>query len=60
MITTTMYVFYLSSYSFIFSTESIIWRLQVQSWLQASNNTGILKTYARLWSTESEQVTPVD
>ena len=33
--------------------------LQVQSWLQASNNTGILNICARLWLTESEQATPV-
>ena len=37
-----------------------IWGLQVQSWQQASNNTGILNTYTRLWLTESEQATPVD
>ena len=36
------------------------WRLQVQSWLQASNNAGILNTCTRLWLTESEQVTLVD
>ena len=35
-------------------------RLQVQSWLQASNNTGILNTCTRLWLTVSEQATPVD
>ena len=29
--------------------------LQVQSWLPASNNTGILNTSTRLWLTESEQ-----
>ena len=34
--------------------------LQVQSWLQASNNTGILNNCARLSRTESEQATPVD
>ena len=34
--------------------------LQVQSWLQASYNTGILNTCTRLWLTESEQTTPVD
>ena len=34
------------------------WRLQVQSWPQASNNTGILNTCIRLWLTESEQVNP--
>ena len=33
---------------------------QVQSWLQASNNTGILNTCTRLWLTELEQVTSVD
>ena len=37
--------------------ETIIWRLQVQSWLQASNNTGILNTCTRLWLTESEEET---
>ena len=42
------------------SKETIIWRLQVQSRLQASNNTGILNTCTRLWLMESEQVTPVD
>ena len=42
------------------SKETIIWRLQVHSWLQASNNTGILSTYIRLWLTESEQATPMD
>ena len=35
------------------------WRLQVQSSLQVSNNTGILSTCTRLWLTESEQATPV-
>ena len=35
-------------------------RLQFQSWLQASNNTGILNTFTRLWLMESEQATPVD
>ena len=39
---------------------TIIWRLQVQSWLQVSNNTGILNTCTRLWLTESEQSTPMD
>ena len=34
--------------------------MQVQSSLQASNNTGILNTCTRLWLTESEQATPVD
>ena len=34
--------------------------LQVQSWLYASNNTGILNTCTRLWLTEPEQVTLVD
>ena len=34
--------------------------MQVQSWLQASNNTGIFSTYTRLLLTESEQETPVD
>ena len=28
---------------------TIIWRLQVQYWLQANNNTGILSSYTRLW-----------
>ena len=37
----------------------IIWRLQVQSSLQVSNNTGILNTCTRLWLTESEQANPV-
>ena len=32
----------------------------LESWLQASNNTGTLSSYTRLWLTESEQVTPVD
>ena len=39
------------------SKETIIWRLQVQSWLQVSNNTGILNTCTRLWLTESEEAT---
>ena len=30
----------------------IIWRLRVQSWLQANNNTGILNTCTQLWLTE--------
>ena len=30
------------------SKETIIWRMQVQSWLQASNNTGILNTCTQL------------
>ena len=42
----------------IFFIWSIIWRLQVQSSLQASNNTGILNTCTQLWLTESEQATP--
>ena len=42
------------------SKETIIWRLLVQSWLQVSNNTGILITCTRLWPTESEQANPVD
>ena len=42
------------------SKETIIWRLQVQFWLQASNNTGILNTCTRLWQMESEQTTPVN
>ena len=42
------------------SKETIIWRLQVQPWLQASNNTEILNTCTRLWLTESKQATPVD
>ena len=37
-----------------------MWRLQVQSWLQVSNNTGILNTCTWLWLTESEQATLVD
>ena len=40
------------------SKETIIWRLQVQSSLQASHNTGILNTCTRLWITESERATP--
>ena len=40
--------------------ETIIWRLQVQAWLQVSNNTGILDTFTRLLLTECEQATPVD
>ena len=32
--------------------------MQVQSWLQASNNIWILNTCTRLWLTESEHVTP--
>ena len=39
--------------------QSVIWRLHVQSSLQASNNTGIFNTCTRLWLTESEQATPV-
>ena len=31
-----------------------------QSWLQVSNNTGILNTCTRLWQTESKQATLVD
>ena len=38
----------------------MIGRLQVQSPLQASNNTGILNTCIQLWLTESEQATPMD
>ena len=34
--------------------------LRRQSWLQASNNAGILNTCTRLWQTDSEQATPVD
>ena len=34
--------------------------MQVQSWLQASNNTGILNTCTQLWLTESEQTNPMD
>ena len=40
--------------------ETIIWRWQVQSWLQADNNTGIHNTCTQLWLTDSEQATPVD
>ena len=40
--------------------ETIIWRLQVQSSLQVSNNTGILNTCTWLWLMKSEQATPVD
>ena len=39
---------------------TIIWRLQVQFWLQASNNTEIFKTCNQLWLTESKQATLVD
>ena len=42
------------------SKETMIWRLQVQSWLQGSNNTGILNTCTRLRLTESVQATRVD
>ena len=42
------------------SKETIIWRLQVQSWLQASNNAGTLNTCTRSWLTTSEQVTSMD
>ena len=35
-------------------------RLQFQSWLQASHNTGILNTWTRLWLARSEQANPVD
>ena len=42
------------------SKETIIWRLQVQSWLQVSNNTGILNTCTQLWLMESEQASPAD
>ena len=34
------------------------WRLQVQSWLQTSNNTGIINTCTRSWLMESEEVAP--
>ena len=37
-----------------------VWMLQVQSWLQASNSTGILNTCTQLWLMESEQVSPLD
>ena len=40
--------------------ETIIWRLQVQSSLQASNNTGIINTCIQLWLMESEQATLVN
>ena len=40
------------------SCWTIIWRLQVQSWLQVSKNTGILNTCTWLWLMESEQATP--
>ena len=42
------------------SKEITIWRLQIQSWLLASNNTGILNACTRLWLMETEQATPVD
>ena len=38
---------------------TIIWKLEVQSWLQASNRTGILSTCTWLWLLESEQATLV-
>ena len=41
-----------------FELRPFIWRLQVQSWLQMSNNTGVLNACTRLWLTESEQATP--
>ena len=53
-------VLYLTRITTITTKETIIWRLQVQSCLLASNNTGILSTCTRLWLTESEQMTPVD
>ena len=34
--------------------------MHVQSWLQVSNNTGILNTCTQLWLTKSEQAGPVD
>ena len=34
--------------------------LQVQAWLQASNNTGIFITCTKLWLMELEPATPVD
>ena len=40
--------------------DTIIWRFQVQSRLQASINTGILNSCTRLWLTESEQATPME
>ena len=39
---------------------SIKYSCIVQSWLQASNNTGILNTCTRLWLTWSEQATHVN
>ena len=57
-----VYIFSVTSIFFasVISTSIDRWRLQVQSWLQASNYTGILNTCNRLWSAESEQATPVD
>ena len=40
--------------------KTIIWRFQVQSSLQASNDAGILNTCTRLWLTESPYAIPVD
>ena len=44
----------------IFTCAHIQIFFQVQSWLQASDNTGIPNTCTQLWLTESEQVPPVD
>ena len=38
--------------------ETIIWRLQVQSWLQASNTIGIFNTCDRLWLTNQNRWPP--
>ena len=42
----------------IVSLEASGTNVSIQSWLQASNNTGILDTCTLLWLTESEQATP--
>ena len=51
----TLWYFFLSLRVFGLQVLSI----QVQSWLQVSNNTGILNTCTWLWLTESEQPTTV-
>ena len=47
-------------YTYIFIYMICKHILQVQFWLQTSNNTGILNTCTRLWLRESEKATPVD
>ena len=49
-------IFFTCAHIQIFFSSS---RLQVQSSLEASNNTGILNPCTPLWLTESEQATPV-